>query len=151
MWCLQMPTKQENDSLYMGIAIQYSKLSKAKRKQVGACLVTEHGVVLGGYNGTPTGCSNECERMEPQSFPNKPILVTKPETIHAELNCILKAAREGVSCFNATIYTTLSPCVPCAAMLVNAGIKKLVYSELYREKTGVELLVSAGVEVEQFN
>jgi dCMP deaminase len=142
-----MPTKQENDSLYMGIAIQYSKLSKAKRKQVGACLVTEHGVVLGGYNGTPTGCSNECE-MDATGLGH---YVTKNEVVHAELNTILKAAKEGVSCFGATIYTTLSPCVPCSAMLVNAGIKKLVYSELYREKTGVELLLSAGVEVEQFN
>jgi dCMP deaminase len=146
-----MPTKQENDSLYMGIAIQYSKLSKAKRKQVGACLVTEHGVVLGGYNGCPTGCSNECESTvyTHHDLGCRESLVTKPEVVHAELNCVLKAAREGVSCFNATIYTTLSPCVPCAAMLVNAGIKKLVYSELYRDDSGVQLLKSANVEVEQ--
>ena len=144
-----MPTKQETDGLYMGIAFQYSKLSKAKRKQVGSCLVTEHGVVLGGYNGTPTGCSNECEHLETQPFPHKPKLVTKPETIHSELNCVLKAAKEGVSCFGATIYTTLSPCVPCSAMLINAGIKRLVYSEVYRDVSGVFLLTNAGVQVEQ--
>jgi len=140
-----MPNKQQTDGLYMGVAFQYAKLSKAKRAQVGACLVTAHGVIIGGVNGQPIGCSNECE------YNNGGELVTKNSTIHAEVNAVLRAAREGVSCFNATIYTTLSPCVPCAAMLVNAGIKKLVYSELYREKTGVELLVSAGVEVQQFN
>ena len=141
-----MPTKQETDGLYMGIAVQYSKLSKAKRKQVGACLVTEHGVVLGGVNGQPINCSNECECVDPNGD-----LVTKNSTIHAEVNTILRAAREGVSCFNATIYTTLSPCVPCAAMLINAGVKRLVYSELYRDNSGVQLLKSANVDVEQFN
>ena len=144
-----MPTKQETDGLYMGIAFQYSMLSKAKRKQVGACLVTDHGVVLGGYNGMPVGGSNVCEHLENQPFPHKPKLVTNSETIHAELNCVLKGAKEGVSCFGATIYTTLSPCVPCSAMLINAGIKRLVYSELYRDKSGVELLLNSGVKVEQ--
>lgn len=129
----------------MGIAFQYSKLSKAKRKQVGACLVTEHGVVLGGVNGQPVGCSNACEYVGGVNGE----LVTKDSTIHAELNCVLKAAKEGVSCFGATIYTTLSPCVPCSAMLINAGIKRLVYGEPYRDKTGVELLVNSGVQVEQ--
>ena len=146
-----MPTKQENDGLYMGIAVLYSKLSKAKRKQVGACLVTEHGVVLGGYNGTPVGCSNECEQLENQEFPHKPKLVTKTEVVHAELNTVLKAAKEGVSCFNATIYTTLSPCVPCGAMLINSGIKRLVYGELYRDQSGIKLLRDSGVEIEKFN
>jgi dCMP deaminase len=129
----------------MGIAFQYSKLSKAKRKQVGACLVTEHGVVLGGVNGQPVGGSNCCEYISGVNSE----LVTKDSTIHAELNCVLKAAKEGVSCFGATIYTTLSPCVPCSAMLINAGIKRLVYGELYRDKTGVESLVNSGVQVEK--
>lgn len=139
-----MPTKQETDGLYMGIAFQYSKLSKAKRKQVGSCLVTEHGVVLGGVNGQHVGGSNECE------YELNGELVTKDSTIHSELNCVLKAAKEGVSCFGATIYTTLSPCVPCSAMLINAGIKRLVYSEVYRDVSGVFLLTKAGVQVEQF-
>jgi len=144
-----MPSRQETDGLYMGIAYLYSKLSKAERKQVGACLVTEHGVVLGGYNGMPVGGSNVCEHLENQPFPHEPRLVTNLATIHAETNSVLKAAKEGVSCFGATIYTTLSPCVPCSAMLINAGIKRLVYGELYRDETGVELLLNSGVEVEQ--
>ena len=141
-----MPTKQENDGLYMGIAVLYSKLSKAKRKQVGACLVTDHGIVIGGVNGQHTNGSNECEYADSNGE-----LVTKNSTIHAELNAVLKAAKEGVSCFRATIYTTLSPCVPCAAMLINAGIKRLVYGELYRDESGIKLLRDSGVEIEKFN
>ena len=145
-----MPTKQETDSLYMGIAICYSQLSKAVRATVGACLVTEHGVVLGGVNGMPTGGSNVCEDTVLESYPNTFVLVTKPECIHAELNAILKAAKEGVSCFNATMYTTLSPCKPCAAMLINAGIKKLVYQQEYRDNSGVQLLQQHGITVEEY-
>ena len=141
-----MPTKQENDGLYMGVAVLYSKLSKAKRKQVGACLVTEHGVVIGGVNGQHTGGSNDCEHVLKNGE-----LVTKDSTIHAELNCVLRAAKEGVSCFNATIYTSLSPCLPCSAMLINAGIKRLVDGELYRDQSGIKLLRASGVEIEKFN
>ena len=141
-----MPTKQENDGLYMGIAVLYSKLSKAKRKQVGACLVTQHGVVLGGINGQTINGSNECEYTNSDGE-----LVTKNSTIHAEVNTILRAAKEGVSCFGATIYTNLSPCVPCSAMLINAGIKRLVYGELYRDQSGIKLLRDSGVEIEKFN
>ena len=150
-----MPTKQETDGLYMGIAICYSQLSKAVRATVGACLVTEHGVVLGGVNGMPVGGSNVCEDTiyqpyQPYENIPAPILVTKPECIHAELNAILKAAKEGVSCFNATMYTTLSPCKPCAAMLINAGIKKLVYQQEYRDNSGVQLLQQHGITVEEY-
>ena len=77
------------------------------------------------------------------------VLTTKPEVIHAELNCILKAAKEGVSVEDATIYTTLSPCVPCAAMLINAGIKELVWQETYRDTSGLDLLKQAGIITRQ--
>jgi dCMP deaminase len=148
-----MPTSKENDSLYMGIAILHSNLSKARRAKVGACLVTTHGVVLGGYNGTPRGMDNDCETsIKTYTIgSNKPyeILTTKPEVIHAETNAVLKAAREGVSTQDAKVYVTLSPCVPCAAMLINAGISKLVYKDLYRDDSGVQLLLRVGIQVEQ--
>lgn len=144
-----MASQKETDELYMGTAMLYAKLSKAKRAQVGSCLVTKNGVVLGGVNGTPTGLSNECETQTlSQLHPWKPMLVTKPEVIHSELNCILKAAREGVSCVGATMYVTLSPCVPCAAMMIQAGVKRLVYKDLYRDQGGIELLQRAGILVE---
>lgn len=148
-----MPTKQQNDKMYMQIAQEYSKLSKAVRKQVGACLVTKHGVVLGGVNGMPVGGSNVCETEKEPWFgtDDSPLrLVTKPEVIHAETNAILRCAREGVSSLNSTVYVTMSPCLQCAAMLVNAGIKRLVYGEMYRDGSGVELLKDSGVEVESY-
>jgi dCMP deaminase len=145
-----MASQKETDELYMGTAMLYAKLSKAKRAQVGSCLVTKNGVVLGGVNGTPAGLSNECEELKPQPFPHEPALVTKPEVIHSELNCILKAAREGVSCIGATMYVTLSPCVPCAAMMIQAGVKRLVYKDVYRDQGGTDLLQRAGIVVESY-
>ncbi len=139
-----MASQAETDSLYMGTAILFSRLSKAKRAKVGACLVTNNGVILGGLNGTPTGHTNECEvEINGQ-------LVTKPEVIHAELNCILKAAKEGVSCVDSTIYVTLSPCVQCSAMLIQAGVKRVVYKNLYRDNTGICLLTGHGIIVESY-
>lgn len=140
-----MPSKSKLDSTYMGTALLHSRLSKARRAQVGAVLVTANGVTLTGYNGTPVGCSNECETED--EFGN---LETKKEVIHAELNCILKAAKEGVSCLGSTVYVTLSPCVQCSAMLINAGVKDLIYYEDYRNADGLELLKSAGISVKKF-
>jgi len=148
-----MASQKEADELYMGTAMLYAKLSKAKRAQVGSCLVTKNGVVLGGVNGTPTGLPNECETVVKTSLPYlfEDTLVTKPEVIHAELNCILKAARDGVSCIGATMYVTLSPCVPCAAMMIQAGVKRLVYKDTYRIQDGTDLLQRAGVVVESYD
>jgi dCMP deaminase len=150
-----VPNKKELDDTYMGTAILHSKLSKAMRSKVGACLVTQDGVTLTGYNGTPTGMDNVCETeinhgFNPLINNNDIELVTKPEVLHAELNCILKAAREGVSCKNATVYVTMSPCVQCAAMMVNIGIKRLVYKEQYRDTAGINLLLKAGINAEQY-
>jgi dCMP deaminase len=143
-------TPQETDELYMGLALQYAKFSKAKRKKVGACLVTSNGVVLGGFNGTPSGTDNNCEVLKPQYFPNPPALETKPEVIHAELNCILKGAKEGVSVKDSVMYISLSPCVPCASMLKQAGIKRVVYKEQYRDPSGIEYLLSNGILVQSY-
>lgn len=132
-------TKQEEiDSVYMGTALLHARLSKAKRAKVGAVLVTKSGVTLTGYNGTPSGWDNVCEDNQ-----NK----TKPEVIHAELNCVLKAAKEGISVVDSVVYVTLSPCVPCAAMLAQAGIKELVYQKVYRDTIGLDLLERHGIVV----
>lgn len=144
-----MPTQQQLDEVYMGTAILHSNLSKAKRSQVGAVLVTKTGVTISGYNGTPIGLSNECERCETVVY-GEANVVTKPEVVHAELNCILKAAKEGVSVEGSVIYTTLSPCIPCSAMLINAGIKELVWQETYRDTSGLDLLEQAGIITRQF-
>jgi dCMP deaminase len=144
-----MADQKQLDETYMGTALLHARLSKAIRAQVGAVLVTSQGVTLSGYNGTPVGLRNECETVKWDSKGDT-YLVTKPEVIHSELNCILKAAREGVSCIGATMYVTLSPCVPCAAMMIQAGVKRLVYKELYRDESGVNLLKDANIDVQWY-
>lgn len=144
-----MADQKSLDETYMGTALLHARLSKAIRAQVGAILVTSQGVTLTGYNGTATGRPNECEteHIDKDWFVTR---ITKPEVIHAELNCILKAAREGVSCIGATMYVTLSPCVPCAAMMIQAGVKRLVYKEIYRDQGGINLLRDAAIDVELY-
>jgi len=147
-----MANQHDLDSTYMGTALLHSKLSKATRAKVGAVLVTSQGVTLTGFNGTPIGRPNDCEILIPTSIPQhlSPTLVTKAEVIHAELNCIMKAAREGVSCVNSTVYVTLSPCVQCSAMLIQAGVKRVVYLEDYRNLDGIELLKNCNIQVDKF-
>lgn len=126
------------DDAYMTMAISMSQLSKANRKKVGAVLVTKHGVVLTGYNGTASGDTNDCEDEDGN---------TKREVLHAELNCILKAAREGVSVVGGSLYVTLSPCLQCAAMIAQSGIKQVYFQELYRCSKGIDLLIKLGVGI----
>ena len=146
-----MANQKELDDTYMATAILHSHLSKAIRAKVGAILVTRQGVTLSGFNGTATGRPNACEEEKPQPFPNKPMQVTKPEVIHAENNAILKAAREGVSCIDATMYVTLAPCVHCSAMMLQAGIKRVVFLTKYRDDSGIALLKESGVLVQQYD
>lgn len=145
-----MANQKELDGIYMGTAVLHASLSKAIRAKVGAVLVTNQGVTITGYNGTAKGRDNCCEVLKTQPFPNRPALFTKEEVVHSELNCILKAAREGVSCVGSTVYVTLSPCVPCSAMLVQAGIKRLIYKDEYRDTRGISLLESCGIEVSKY-
>jgi dCMP deaminase len=149
-----MADQKSLDETYMGTAILHSKLSKARRAQVGAILVTKQGVTLSGYNGTAVGRPNECEEHFTMidNFGERFIeSKTKPEVIHAELNCIMKAAREGVSCVDATVYVTLAPCVQCAAMMLQAGVKRVVYLQQYRDNSGVELLQESNVVVQLYD
>lgn len=141
-----MASQQSLDSCYMAVAEAHATLSKAERKSVGCALVTPFGVILGGCNGLAPGSSNELEYKEGPFD----VLVTKPEVIHAELNCLLKAAREGVSVVGATLYTTLSCCKPCSEMVAAAGIKRVVYKELYRDSSGVDNLKSKSIQVDNY-
>ena len=136
-----MPLQSELDSVYMGTALLHARLSKAIRKQVGAVMVTPNSTTLTGYNGTPSGTDNLCEDTQGK---------TKPEVLHAELNCLLKAAKEGVSVTGSTLYVTLSPCMQCSAMLLQAGVKRVVYFDEYRDLSGIEYLDIHGVSVEKF-
>ena len=146
-----MANQKELDDTYMQTAMLHSKLSKAQRAKVGAVLVTRQGVTLSGFNGTAAGRPNACEEEKVQPFPNKPMMVTKAEVIHAENNAILKAAREGVSCIDATMYVTLAPCIHCSAMLLQAGVKRVVFLHKYRDDAGLVLLKESGVLVQQYD
>jgi dCMP deaminase len=140
-----MPSTNDLYSTYIEVAYLHSKLSKALRLKVGACLVTSSGICIPGYNGTPSGTSNECETTGIGGDQ-----VTKPEVIHAELNCILKCAKEGASCTGATMFITHAPCRACSATILQSGIKKVVYQKAYRDNYGVEYLRGNKVEVIQF-
>lgn len=150
-----MASQRELDECYMGCALAHARMSKAVRAKVGAALVTPQGVILPGVNGLPTQLGNKCEivmddanaRMNPKAYGLK----TKDEVIHAELNCIMKAAKEGVSISGSTLYVTLSPCVQCASMMLAAGVKRVVYKDVYRDTSGIDLLRNAGLEVQQYD
>lgn len=145
------------DKTYMKVAESFAENSRAVRMKVGACLVTKNGVILSGYNGTPNGFDNNCEYETFTEFGldgsilKEKTLVTKPEVVHAEINCISKAAREGVSVMGSTLYVTLSPCVECAKILIQSGVTQVVYKQMYRDSSGIELLKKANVEVNQFD
>jgi dCMP deaminase len=124
-------------------ALMYARRSKGVRAKVGALLVTANGVLLPGYNGTAPGRSNDLERVDMKTGE----LVTKTEVIHAELNCIIKAAREGISCKGSTVYVTLSPCEHCAALLLSCGVSSVFYGEVYKSEDGINLLKQSGVQV----
>ena len=139
-----MPKRQAVDELYMQVAERHAQMSHAKRKKVGACLVLRSGGVMPGYNGTVKGSDNACEDVIDGE------LRTKPEVLHAELNCILKCAKEGVSSEGSTLYVTLSPCESCASMIAEAGIRRVVYKEKYRCEKGIEALIKYNILVNQF-
>lgn len=154
-----MANQNKLDGTYMQVALVHAKLSKAIRAKVGACIVTKNGVILAGYNGTPSGWDNMCEHIVeiPKDAPHYDHdystheLKTKPEVLHAELNCIMKAAREGVSVQGSTLYVTLQPCVQCSAMIAQAGIIRVVYGDVYRDTSGVDMLQANGIIIEQFD
>lgn len=137
-----MSEKQKQfDRSYLEMAAVWSKNSYCKRKQVGALLVKDRMIISDGYNGTPCGFENICEDEAGN---------TKAYVLHAEANAITKVAKSGNSSDGATMYVTTSPCLECAKLIIQAGIKRLVYSDNYRITDGTDLLEKAGVEVVNF-
>ena len=119
----------------------WAKNSYCKRRQVGALLVKNNMIISDGYNGTPSGFENVCEENG----------VTKPYVLHAEANAISKVAKSGNSSEGATLYVTASPCIECAKLIIQSGIKRVVYKDEYRLTDGIDLLARAGVEVEKID
>lgn len=137
------------DQVYMDMAKTWSKLSHASRKKVGALIVKNGTIISDGYNGTPSGFENECEEVLNDENGNFVGYQTKWYVLHAEANAILKIAKSTQSCEGATIYLTCSPCAECSKLILQAGIKRLVYDEEYRDLTGLELLKRAGIEIKK--
>lgn len=137
-----MTDKKQNkyDKAYLRIALEWSKLSYCKRKQVGAIIVHNRMIISDGYNGTPSGFENCCEDHEG---------LTHWYVLHAEANAILKVANSTQSCQDATLYITMSPCKECSKLIHQSGIKRVVYKEGYKDTSGLEFLTKAGVAVEQ--
>ena len=126
------------DQRYLEMARIWAKNSYCTRRQVGALVVKNNMIISDGYNGTPSGFENVCEDDNG---------ITKPYVLHAEANAITKLARSSNNSEGATIYITASPCIECAKLIIQAGIKRVVYGEKYRLTDGIELLERAGIEV----
>lgn len=158
------------DKTYMQIAEVWSTNSYAVRNKVGAIIVKDGMIISDGYNGTPKGFTNDCETIacsveggickrtgyhtnllsvEKCNGCECATLTTKPYVLHAEANAITKIAKSTNNCEGATMYVTLSPCLECAKLIIQAGISRVVYKEAYRNKDGIMLLKEAGISVEQ--
>ncbi len=127
------------DERYMRMARIWAENSYCERRKVGALLVKEKMIISDGFNGTPSGFPNQCEDENNTSY---------PYVLHAEANAITKVARSNNSSDGATLYVTASPCIECAKLIIQAGIKRVVYGEQYRLTDGLDLLKRVGIEVE---
>lgn len=140
---VEKKTKQQLlDQRYLKMAEIWAQNSYCKRRQVGALIVKDKMIISDGYNGTPAGFENICEDEE-----NK----TKSYVLHAEANAITKVAKSNNSSDGATLYVTSSPCIECSKLIIQAGIKRVVFTENYRLEDGINLLKRAKIEIVQVN
>jgi dCMP deaminase len=137
-----LPQDKQNkvDRLYLKMAKIWAENSHCKRSQVECLIVNNRQIISDGYNGTPSGFSNECEDCDNN---------TLPTVLHAEANAITKIAKSTNSAEGSTLYVTLSPCFDCAKLIIQAGIKRIVYSEVYRKTDSFKLFEEAGIEIKQ--
>ena len=137
----QTAAKQQNlDSRYLRMAKIWAENSYCKRRKVGALIVKEKMIISDGYNGTPSGFENVCEDEGN---------ITKQYVLHAEANAITKVAKSNNSSEGSTLYVTSSPCIECAKLIIQAGIKRVIFAEKYRITDGLELLERANIEIIQ--
>ena len=136
---MESNTKQQKlDQRYLRMARIWAENSYCERRKVGALVVKEKMIISDGYNGTPSGFENHCEDEHN---------VTKTYVLHAEANAITKLARSSNNSDGSTLYVTASPCIECAKLIIQAGIRRVVYGEQYRLTDGIDLLQRAGIEV----
>lgn len=133
--------QKKYDYTYLKMAMEWAKLSHCKRKKVGALIVKDKMIISDGYNGTPSGFDNCCEDEEGN---------TKWHVLHAEANAILKVASSTQSCKGATLYITMSPCKDCSKLIHQAGFKRVVYAESYKDTSGINFLEQTKIELVHF-
>lgn len=152
-----MANQEKLDITYLKMCREWSQLSKATRMKVGCLIVKDNQIISDGFNGTPVGFDNKCEEEKfnfyaldrPRGAVPPTISKTLPEVLHAESNAITKLAKSTNSSDGATLYCTLSPCFDCAKLIIQAGIKRVVFTEEYRHGNGLDLLRKAAIIVEQ--
>lgn len=132
----------EKQSIFMNVAREISQLSRANRKKVGAIILKDSRIISIGYNGTPPGYDNTCEDSNGK---------TLSIVCHAEFNAICQLTKMGISSLDSEIYVTMSPCIECAKLILNTGIKRVYYYEEYRDLSGVEFLRDNMIECHQLN
>ena len=137
-----MDKQLKYDKAYLRMATEWAQLSHCHRKKVGALIVKDRMIISDGFNGTPTGFENPCEDDENY---------TKWYVLHAEANAITKVASSTASAWGATLYITLSPCKECSKLIHQVGIKKVIYNKEYKDRSGLDFLIKAGVEVAQLD
>jgi dCMP deaminase len=140
-----MASLKQLDEAYLDICETWSQLSTAIRKKVG-CIIVKDGIIISdGYNGTPSGFSNECEiRLDEH---DQSALITKPEVLHAESNAITKLAKSTQSSAGATMYITINPCIECSKLIIQAGIARVIYKNFYKNNEGIKLLEKANIKL----
>lgn len=138
-----------NDA-YMDTAERFASLSTAKRLQVGAIVVKDNRIISIGYNGMPSGWTNDCEDWDGEDDFGNTLLKTKAEVIHAEANAIAKLAQSNDSGKEGEMYITHAPCIECAKLIYTSGIKTVYYKNDYRSHSGIDFLKKCGLEVEKY-
>lgn len=145
---LENKMKQKWIEAFIDTAERFAQLSSAKRLKVGAVVVKDNRIISIGYNGMPSGWTNECEEII-QHSDDTISLKTKDEVIHAEANAISKLARDGEAGSGSSMFCTHAPCVSCAKLIYGAGITKVYYRDSYKDEVGLEFLAACNIELEQ--
>lgn len=133
----------------MKAAQVYAELSTAERLQVGCVIVKDNTIIGIGYNGMPSGWDNVCEEIKHTDFTGTVLMKSKPEVLHAETNAIAKVSRSSNSTDNADLFVTHAPCLECAKLIYQSGIKSVFYRDTYRSEDGIKFLQKCNVEVKQ--
>ena len=141
--------KEKYVKAHMKVAQVYAELSTAKRLQVGCVIVKDNTIIGIGYNGMPSGWDNICETVKFKDFTGTVLMKSKPEVLHAETNAIAKVSRSSNSTDNADLFVTHAPCLECAKLIYQSGIKSVFYRDTYRSEDGIEFLQKCNVEVKQ--